>query len=141
MAGEWRYTARLYPDTQLQPGDLVTVDAELGWAEPASEASEASEAASEASSASVQTEVLVSPAGGVVVVRVTAAGVPVVGARVRCAITSPGHSQTRSLQLRDNGLGYPDITAGEEEEQNILQTVKCPNDQASIAWLTSTIDP
>ena len=116
MAGEWRYTARLYPDTQLQPGDLVTVDAELGWAEAASEASSASEA-------SVETEVLVSPAGGVVVVRVTAAGVPVAGARVRCAVTSPGHSQTRSLQLRDNGLGYPDITAGEEEEQNILHIV------------------
>ena len=117
MAGEWRYTARLYPDTQLQPGDLVTVDAELGWAEAVSEAS----SASTASSASVESEVLVSPAGGVVVVRVTAAGVPVVGARVRCAITSPGHSQTRRLQLRDNGLGYPDITAGEEEE-NIVQT-------------------
>ena len=110
MAGEWRYTARLYPDTQLQPGDLVTVDAELGWAEAASEASSASEA-------SVETEVLVSPAGGVVVVRVTAAGVPVVGARVRCSVTSPDHSQTRSLQLRDNGLGYPDITAGKEDMQ------------------------
>ena len=111
MAGEWRYTARLYPDTQLQPGDLVTVDAELGWAEPASEAS----------SASVETEVLVSPAGGVVV-RVTAAGVPVVGARVRCAVPSPGHSQTRSLQLRDNGFGYPDITAGEEDMQKYSLT-------------------
>ena len=129
MAGEWRYTARLYPDTQLQPGDLVTVDAELGWAEAASEASSAS-------SASVESEVLVSPAGGVVVVRVTAAGVPVVGARVRCVITSPNLSQARSLQLRDNGLGYPDITAGEEEE-NIQKyspnCLKCLNDQASIA--------
>ena len=125
MAGEWRYTARLYPDTQLQPGDLVTVDAELGWAEPASEASSK---ASSASSASVETEVLVSPAGGVVVVRVTAAGVPVVGARVRCAVTSPGHSQTRSLQLRDNGLGYPDITAGKEDMQKY--SPNCLNDQA-----------
>ena len=126
MAGEWRYTARLYPDTQLQPGDLVTVDAELGWAEAASEASEAS----------VETEVLVSPAGGVVVVRVTAAGVPVVGAGVRCAVTSPGHSQTRSLQLRDNGLGYPDITAGQEEGMQ-KYSPNCPNDQTLIALITS----
>ena len=121
MAGEWRYTARLYPDTQLQPGDLVTVDAELGWAEAVSEAS----SASTASSASVESEVLVSPAGGVVVVRVTAAGVPVVGARVRCAVTSPGHSQARRLQLRDNGLGYPDITAGEEEEDMQKYSPNC----------------
>ena len=53
MAGEWRYTARLYPDTQLQPGDLVTVDAELGWAEPASEASSTSAASNSESVASV----------------------------------------------------------------------------------------
>ena len=79
---------------------------------------------------------LVSEAGGVVVVRVTAAGVPVAGARVRCAVTSPGHSQARWLQLRDNGLGYPDITAGEEDMQKY--SPNCLNDHALTALFTTT---
>ena len=102
--GLWKYRAKIYPDTILQPEDLITVDAVLSWVEEAAE---------------VDHRVVTSVYWGqtdldswplTLAVRVHMGERPVIEAEVRCkALSQDGTSQT--VIMLDNGLGYPDITS------------------------------
>ena len=101
--GVWRYRAKIYPDTILQPEDLITVDAVLSWIEDAAEEDH---------------RVVTSVSWGhtsqdswplTLAVRVHMGQRPVMEAEVSCKVLGQdGANQT--IILLDNGLGYPDIT-------------------------------
>ena len=98
--GLWKYRAKLYTDTEISAEDVVTVDAvltshqELGFT----------------------TRVLLTEPTESEPVRIVAevrAGASLVtGATVSALVLLPDSSEI-SVPLVDNGLGYPDITAGD----------------------------
>ena len=98
--GLWKYRAKLYTDTEISAEDVVTVDAvltshqELGFT----------------------TRVLLTEPTESEPVRIVAevrAGASLVtGATVSALVLLPDSSEV-SVPLVDNGLGYPDITAGD----------------------------
>ena len=104
--GLWKYRAKIYPDTILQPEDLITVDAVLSQVEGAAE-----EDHRVVTSVS-WSQMLPDSWPLTLAVRVHRGERPVMGAVVSCkALSQDGASQ--SVNMLDNGLGYPDITSGD----------------------------
>ena len=104
--GVWRYRAKIYPDTILQPEDLVTVDAVLSQVED-----------TVAEDQRVVASVMWGQTGRdswplTLAMRLHMGQRPVMGAEVTCrALSQEGASQ--AVTMVDNGLGYPDITGGD----------------------------
>ena len=95
--GLWKYRAKLYTDTEISAEDIVTVDAvltshqELGFT----------------------TRVMLTEEEPVRIVTEVRAGDRLVrGATVSALVLLPDNTEL-SVPLVDNGLGYPDITAGD----------------------------
>ena len=95
--GLWKYRAKLYTDTNISPEDIVTVDAvltshqELGFT----------------------TRVMMTETEPVrIVTEVRARDSLVRGATVTAVVLLPDKTEVE-ISLVDNGLGYPDITAGD----------------------------
>ena len=101
--GVWRYRAKIYPDTILEPEELITVDAVLSWVEDEVEEDHR-----------VVTSVSWGQTGQdswplTLALRVHKGQRPVMEAEVSCKVLGQdGTNQT--VILLDNGLGYPDIT-------------------------------
>ena len=95
--GLWQYRAKLYTDTHITEEDVVTVDAVL----------------SSQHELDFRTEVMVTESLPVVVVaQVTERERLVRGASVTALVLLPDNTHLE-LELVDNGLGYPDVTAGD----------------------------
>lgn len=110
QAGIWTYHAKLYPNTGLSSTTKMTVDV----------VSQSNNADAEPFMLEVFTN---APSGEVIdayndvmvlYARLTKGNTPVIGANVRATIFRPGGPETNPpvvLMMRDNGAGYPDITA------------------------------
>ena len=95
--GLWQYRAKLYTDTDILVGDIITVDAVL----------------SSQYELDFTTSVMVTETEPVRLVAEVRQGDGVVrGATVTALVLLPDNSELE-LELIDNGLGYPDITAGD----------------------------
>ena len=111
QAGIWTYHAKLYPNTGLSSSTKMTVDV----------VSQSNNAEAEpfllevfSNTDSHQSKVDAYNDRVVLYARLTKGNAPVIGANVRATIFRPGGPESNPpvvLMMRDNGAGYPDITA------------------------------
>ena len=95
--GLWKYRAKLYTDTRISPEDIVTVDAVL----------------SSHQELGFTTRVMMTETEPVRIVTEVRAGESLVrDATVTAVVLLPDKTELE-ISLVDNGLGYPDITAGD----------------------------
>ena len=110
QAGIWTYHAKLYPNTGLASTTKMTVDV----------VSQSNNAEAEPFLLEVFSNTDTHPKVDayndrvVLYARLTKGNAPVIGANVRATIFRPGGPESNPpvvLMMRDNGAGYPDITA------------------------------
>ena len=109
QAGIWTYHAKLYPNTGLSSSSKMTVDVVSQ-----SNNAEAEPFMLEVFSDDTKHEIDAFGDQIVLYARLTKGNTPVIGANVRATIFRPGGPETNPpvvLMMRDNGAGYPDITA------------------------------
>ena len=109
QAGIWTYHAKLYPNTGLNTDNKMTVDVVSQ-----SNNAEAEPFMLEVFSDTKGREIDAFSDQVVVYARLTKGNAPVIGANVRATIFRPGGPDNNPpvvLMMRDNGAGYPDITA------------------------------
>ena len=110
QAGIWTYHAKLYPNTGLSSTTKMTVDVVSQ-----SNNAEAEPFMLEVFTNTVENEFVDAYNDQVILyARLTKGNAPVIGANVRATIFRPGGPESNPpivLKMRDNGAGYPDITA------------------------------
>ena len=111
QAGIWTYHAKLYPNTGLSSSTKMTVDVVSQ-----SNNAEAEPFMLEVFSNRDQSQLIIDAYNDVVILyaRLTKGNAPVIGANVRVRVYRPGGPEANPpvvLSMRDNGAGYPDITA------------------------------
>lgn len=108
QAGIWTYHAKLYPNTGLSSNSKMTVDV----------VSQSNNAEAEPFILEVFTDAQLVDAyqdqAVIIYARLTKGNAPVIGANVQVTVYRPGGPDNNPpviLSMRDNGAGYPDITA------------------------------